>query len=174
MKGIVKYSCTYIGILIVIRPSTRHRESRKAYQRAYSLTHSHATKCKVGKTQREAGNAFQIHFARYPAILMTNICLLEKRSQTITSAEHLLSVYISNVHRDSVTLVRLAANSPEREFVCAPCVPPSVEALLSGDHSWLGDDEDDTEPEYDLFRESEEDDDTCFPPTIHFFNNCIQ
>jgi hypothetical protein len=110
----------------------------------------------------------------YLAILTTNICLLEKRSQTVTSAERSLSVYISDVHHNAVTLMRSAAGCPEWEFVCAPCVPPSVEALLSGDHSWLGDDEVDAEPEYDLFRESEEDDGTCFPLAIHSFNECIQ
>lgn len=106
----------------------------------------------------------------YPAILTTHIRLLEQCSQTVTSREHLLSLFISEIHRSAITLVKSAKSCPGWELACTLCMPPSLEALVKGDYSELDDDicEADLEENYNLFAEGEEDDGACFVLTDHF------
>ena len=104
----------------------------------------------------------------YPVVLTTRIRLLEQRSQTVASVECSLSVYISELQRNAVALVKSAASCPEWELVCVLCMTPSLEALAGGDFSELEGDICDAgieETEFDLFAEGEEDDGICFALT---------
>jgi hypothetical protein len=98
----------------------------------------------------------------YPTILTTRIRLLERRSQAATFVERSLSVYISDLHFNAVTLVESSNSCPEWEFACAMCLTPSLDALLRGDFSELEDKAGNEETEFDLFAEGEEDDGACF------------
>ena len=169
----------------------RHREARKAYQRKYSLAHLRAARRKVGKAQREADSALwnikeAMQLTRYVCwpwdacnrlisavsvylvVLMTRIRLLEQRSQTVASVERSLSVYISELQRYAVALVKSAASCPEWELACVLCMTPSLEALAGGDFSKLEGDICDAgieETEFNLFAEGEEDNGICFALT---------
>ena len=77
-------------------------------------------------------------------------------------------MYISELQRNAVALVKSAASCPKWELTCVLCMTPSLEALAGGDFSELEGDICDAgieETEFDPFAEGEEDDGICFALT---------
>ena len=94
-------------------------------------------------------------------VLTTHICILKKCLEAVVCTERLLSLYISDLRFNFISLLESADGATEWELAF---MLPLLEALLRGDYSKLDDDifEAGREEVYDLFAEGEENDSACF------------